>query len=33
MSANEALLRIKDLIGLARRAREAGHRLYCWNSL
>jgi hypothetical protein len=33
MSADDALSLIKDLVGLARRARDAGDRLYCWSSL
>ena len=33
MSAEVALSFIKDLVGLARRAHDAGDRLYCWTSL
>jgi hypothetical protein len=33
MSAEVALSLINDLVGLARRARDAGDRLYCWISL
>lgn len=33
MSADDALSLIKDLVALARRARDAGDRLYCWSSL
>jgi hypothetical protein len=33
MSTDDALSLIKDLVGLAGRARAAGDRLYCWTSL
>ena len=33
MRTDDALSLIKDLVGLARRARDAGHPLYCWSSL
>jgi hypothetical protein len=33
LNVDDALSLIEDLVGLARRARNAGDKLYCWSSL